>query len=254
MPACAAHHQFGQDILSRLDQDLRLCALAYKREYDTGLQGPDIFFFYKPYRRTDIADYGTACHNQPAIQMFIPILGQMRKKAALAYMIGLICHYTLDVCCHPYVDGHSRDASDHYRMEAAYDRHIIAQSGSAKSRHLLLYDTGLDFDAIATLWPGMDASTIRKCMKSMRFYTWLLDHKGILLIVETIAGKRGVFSSMSLPGAVPWEQQEHVRRLDELYSRALDEAPERIRRAHAAMGTVLQELTGFDRNYGGEAF
>jgi hypothetical protein len=253
MPDCVAHYQFGQDVLNRLDADLKSCALAYKREYDTGLQGPDIFFFYKPYRKTDIADYGTARHDQPAIQMFIPILAKVREKAALSYMMGLICHYTLDAYCHPYINGHSRDLSDHRRIEAAYDRHIISWRGSVKSRHLLAHTSGLDLDAIASLWPGMNPDIISKCLKSKRFYTWLLDHKGMLLILETVAGKRGVFFSMSLPRVVFQEQQEHARRLDELYSQAIDEAPERIRRGCAAMGGTVQELAGFDMNYGGEA-
>ncbi|NPV89321.1 MAG: zinc dependent phospholipase C family protein [Firmicutes bacterium] len=252
MPDCVAHYQFGQDILNRLDADLRSRALAYKREYDTGLQGPDLFYFYQPYRKTDVSDYGTACHEQPAIRMFIPILAEVREKAALSYMMGLICHYTLDACCHPYIDGHSRDISDHHRMEAAYDRHILSRCGSVRSRHLLVHTSGLDLEAIASLWPGMDAGIISRCLKSRRFYTWLLDHKGLILVLETVAGKHGAFSPISLPSAVSPEQREHARRLDELYSLALDEAPERMRRACAAMGTRPRELAGFNMNYGGE--
>lgn len=254
MPDCVAHYQFGQDVLHRLDSDLKSYILAYKREYDTGLQGPDIFFFYKPYRKTRVADYGVACHDQPAIQMFMPILAEVRETAALSYMLGLICHYTLDVCCHPYVNEHSRDIYDHHRMEVAYDRHTMLQWGTVRSRHLLAYTSGLDFAAMASLWDGRaaDAGIIKKCLQSRRFYTRLLDHRGLLLILETIAGKRGKFSPLSLPKAVPQEQQEHVRNLDLLYAKALDEAPERMRRAYAAMGTKLKRLSGFEMNHGGE--
>ena len=252
MPDCVAHYQFGQDVLSRLGVDLKSCALAYKREYDTGLQGPDLFFFYKPYRRTAVADYGTRRHEEPAMKMFGPILSQVHEKAALSYLMGLICHYTLDAACHPYVNGHSRDISDHHRMEAAYDRHIMLRSGFSGSRRLLTYPSGMDFEAIASLWPGMDADTVRKCLKSRRFYTRLLELRGFLLALETVAGKRGAFSSMFLPDAVPPEQQEHARRLDALYAEALGKAPDRIRAACAAMGTAPRQLAGFDMNYEGE--
>lgn len=253
MPDCVAHYRFGQDVLSRLGVDLKPCALAYKREYDTGLQGPDIFFFYKPYRRTAVSDYGTRRHDEPAMRMFGPILSQVHEKAALSYLMGLVCHYTLDAACHPYVNGHSRDISDHHRMEAAYDRHVISQSGFSGSRRLLSDTSGLDFDAIASLWPGMDVDIIRKCLKSRRFYTRLLECRGIVLVLETAAGKRGAFSSMFLPDAVPPEQQEHVRHLDELYAGALGEAPEKIRRACGAMGIAPRQLAGFETNYEGEA-
>ncbi len=255
MPDCVAHYKFGQDVLERLDTHLKSCIFAYRQEYNVGLQGPDIFFFYKPYRKTDIADYGIVCHEQPAIRMFAPILAKVRENAALSYLMGLICHYTLDACCHPYVYGHSRELSDHLRMEAAYDRHILAQYGFAKARCLLVYGYKPDFNAMAELWPGISAETIRKCVKAARFYSWLLDHKGLLQLCETVAGKRGVFSPMSLPDVISQEQQEHASRLDTLYFKALDVCPERIRRACKAMGTGLQQPEGFEMNYkGGEAY
>jgi hypothetical protein len=253
MPDCAAHYQFGQDVLGRLDPELKSCALAYWREYDMGLQGPDIFFFYQPYHKTRIADYGIARHEQPAIRMFSPILAEVRENAVLSYLMGLICHYTLDSCCHPYVNGNSRDITDHHRMEAAYDRHIITRHGFTEPRQLLAYPAGLDWNAAASLWPGMSAGILRKCLKSRRFYTRLLDHKRILLLLERAMGKRGAYSCMCLPGTVPQEQAGHVRRLDELYFKALARAPEKIRTACAAMGTAPRQLEGFNLNYEGEA-
>lgn len=253
MPDCAAHYRFGQDVLGRLDAELRSCAVAFKREYDIGLQGPDPFFFYRPWRKTEVAEYGTARHEQPAVRMFAPILRKAREKAALSYLMGLTCHYTLDACCHPYVNGHSRDLSDHLRMEAAYDRHILSQSGSAKTRYRLIPASGLDFGAIAALWPGMNADTVKVCIRSMRFYTRLVDRRGLMLLLEAAAGKRGAFSPMCLPDSVPPEQREHVRRLGELYAEALEEGPEKIRAACAAMGAEPLRLSGFDLNYEGEA-
>jgi hypothetical protein len=253
MPASAAHYQFGQDILNRLDPDLKSVVLAYKQEFDIGLQGPDIFFFYKPYRKTEIAEYGHKRHDQAAIRMFITILEKVRDKAALSYMIGLICHYTLDACCHPYVYKHSPDMIDHQLMEAAYDRHIISRSGLARARHLMIPASGLDFRAMAELWPGMSARIIRKCVKSQRNYTWLLDHKGILSACEAIAGKQGAFLTMSLPDALSRIQQKHAWNLDTLYSKALEECPKRIGQSFEAMGTKLTNQLGFDMNYMGEA-
>ena len=253
MPDCAAHYKFGQDVLDRVGAQLRTRALAFKREYDIGLQGPDPFFFYRPWRQTEIAAYGTARHEQPAVRMFAPILSQAPEKAALSYLMGLICHYALDARCHPYVNGRSRTSADHLRMEAAYDRHILSQSGSAGPRYLLIPASGLDFEAIGTLWPGMDADTVKACIKSMRFYTRLVDRKGLTLLLETAAGKRGAFSPMSLPRRVPPQQRENVRRLDELYAEALEECPEKIRAACAAIGAPPRRLRGFDLNYEGEA-
>lgn len=253
MPACAAHYQFGQDVLSRLDADLKSCALACKREYDIGLQGPDIFLFYKPYRKTGISDYGTRRHDQPAIRMFTPILVQRREGSVLSYLMGLICHYTLDKFCHPYVYEHSRRPFDHQRMESSFDRHIMSFYGLTKARYLYLPISGLDYKAMASLWPGITAGTIKKCVKAERRYTRLLDHKWILNALETAAKKPGEFTPMSLPDSVSGIQAEHVRHLNALYQKALGECPGMIRRAVDLMGTKLTGGQGFDLNYKGYA-
>ena len=52
MPASLAHFQFGREVLCSLDETVRAAVLTYPKEYDIGQQGPDVFFFYQPYRRT----------------------------------------------------------------------------------------------------------------------------------------------------------------------------------------------------------
>lgn len=252
MPDCAAHYQFGQDVLDRLPQHLRSQAKAFQREYDTGLQGPDIFFFYQPYHSNPVAQYGIDRHHEPGAKMFLPLVEKVHRKAALAYLMGLVCHYTLDACCHPYVNRHSGDMAGHHRMEAAYDRHLLSQWKEPIPRHCLAHASGMDFEAMATLWPGISAATVRACARSKRFYTWLMDRRFLIEAVETVAGRRGDFSILTLPKEVPAHQREHIRQLDELYARAVELAPQRILLIYDAMGTSPAELPGFETTYGGE--
>ena len=252
MPACIAHDHFGQDVLGRLDADTKPLALAHRREYEIGLQGPDIFFYYKPYKNTEIANYGVTRHFQPASRMFAPILENVHEGAALSYLLGLVCHYALDRCCHPYVSGHSRNLTDHLVMEAAYDRHILSRRNEAKVRYLYIPASGLDYGAMASLWPGMGADIIRKCVGAQRRYTYLLDHKKILNFLETAMRRQGAFSPMSLPNSVPETQAEHVSALDLLYKKALDECLALIRTAVGCMGTKQTLFSEFNLNYEGE--
>lgn len=252
MPDCVAHHQFGQDVLDRLPQQLRFQAAAYPREYETGLQGPDIFFFYQPYHKNSVAQYGIDRHREPGARMFLPLLEQAYEKAALAYLMGLVCHYTLDACCHPYVNRHSGGMPGHHRMEAAYDRHLLSRWKEPVPRHCLAHASGMDFEAMATLWPGISAATVRACAKSKRFYTWLMDRRTLISALEAVAGRQGEFSILTLPREVPPEQRKHARQLDELYARAVELAPVRIQLAYDVMGTSPRELPGFETTYGGE--
>jgi hypothetical protein len=253
MPACVAHYQFGQDILSRLGGELRPIIHAYKWEYDCGLQGPDIFYFYKPWRRTGIRDYGIARHNEPAARMFDAILATVCVKAALAYLIGLVCHYALDKQCHPYVNGYSSALYDHQRMESAFDRDTMSRAGLSEPRYRYLPVAGLDYRAIASLWPGIDAKTLRKCVRSERCAIRLLDRRRLLEACETVLGRCGALTMMTLPASVPEKWAEHVRQLRTLYERALDECPALIVSALEAMETKVFDGRGFDLNYKGLA-
>ncbi|SMC47166.1 zinc dependent phospholipase C family protein [Papillibacter cinnamivorans] len=252
MPACAAHYQFGQDVLHRLDEHWKSCALAHKREYDIGLQGPDPFFYYKPYRRNEVVRYGEERHGLPACRMFVPILEKVHEGAALSYMMGLICHYSLDKTCHPYVFAHCKTIDQHEQMESAFDRQILSARGWTEPRYLCLNPDGLDYPAMASLWPGMDGETLRKCVKSQRRLIRLLDYKRVLKVCQTVINKPGRFTAMSLPSCVPGNQAEHVRHLDALYRKALEECPELIRAACESMGKKPVSCRGFEQNYKGE--
>jgi hypothetical protein len=253
MPACFAHYQFGQDFLARLGGDIKSLALTFKREFDSGLQGPDIFFFSRPYRGNAVRDYGVERHNQPAVMMFAPILEKAREKAALSYALGLICHYVLDKGCHPYVYGHTGDSYGHARMESAFDRYIMAGRGVSKARYRCLPAGGLDCASMASLWPDIDADTIRKCARSERRAIRVLDHGKLLKTCEWLARKPGALTPMTLPEAVSGFYAEHVKNLYALYEKALDECAGLIRTALGSMGAALTHLPGFDLNYKGNA-
>lgn len=253
MPACIAHYQFGQDVLRRLDADIRSSVLSFKREFDSGLQGPDIFYFFKPYHPTEIRTYGVARHNEPAYWMFAPILEKVHEKAALSYLIGLICHYELDRHCHSYAFMQSHAGYEHQRMESAFDRYIMRTAGLSNGRFLYVPAGRLDYAAMASLWPGIKANTIRQCLRAERRAIWLLDHRTFLKTCEKVLRKPGALTPMTLPDNISGIETEHARHLKALYKKALDECPELIRTALGCMGSQPVNIPGFEFNYKGIA-
>ena len=171
----------------------------------------------------------------------------------MAYLMGLTCHYVLDKTCHPYVVAHSPTAAEHRRMESAFDRHVMMKNQSKKSRYHDIPAGTLDYEAMTRLWPGMTVQTVRDCVKAERCYTRLLDHRKFLDLFEKAAKRPGEFTSMSLPKNVTEEQVPHVRFLDTLYKKALQECPERIENAVSLMGTKTLNGLGFEQNYLGQA-
>ena len=50
MPAYYAHYRFGKEVSSKLTKvQLKEVISKYYPQFAMGLQGPDPFFFYKPY-------------------------------------------------------------------------------------------------------------------------------------------------------------------------------------------------------------
>ncbi len=132
MPAFYAHYRFGKQLLSTLPPDVKQCIHRFRRLYDMGLQGPDLFFYYNPVIKTQVGDLGGTFHRQSGQEFFTRACAQATSEAARSYLYGLLGHYCLDSGCHPYVNqvveqGQAR----HIALESEFDRYLMAADGIA---------------------------------------------------------------------------------------------------------------------------
>lgn len=252
MPACMAHYQFGQDVLSLLGRDVKSFALTHKKEFDIGLQGPDIFFYYKPYQENKINAYGRALHSAPAIRMFAPIIKKVSTGASLSYLMGLICHYTLDSCCHPYINSRNRSIAHHMFMEAAYDRHIISKNGLVGLKNSCIPSQGLDYDAITSVWDSVTLSEVRHSIESQSLCTRLLNGINPFKLLEVLSSKRGVITPVTLPYRAPVIQDRHVYIINDYYGEAVSRCPGLITKAVCCIGSSKADCPEFKLNHDGE--
>jgi hypothetical protein len=251
MPSIIAHYRFGQDIIERLNPDIGTVINNYKQEYNIGLQGPDIFYYYKPFKENEIYDFGVKCHSNSATKMFGPMIAQKQENAALSYLLGLICHYTLDRCCHPYIYANSHNISEHLVMESVYDRYVMQCYKIIDSQYKYIEAAGADYWALASLWYNITDMTVKKSIVSMRNYSRLLGHKIILRICETVLKKEGVFDSMVVPKKVNQSYAVHNLALDSLYEAALNEGRRIITETVNTMGTEDVCIKNYILNYEG---
>ena len=108
MPAFYAHKRFGAQVAKILPADLSTIVTKHYTAYDIGLQGPDIYFYYRPCYINRIIKTGIGLHHAPARDFFENALRVMKKtprdSAQYAYLMGFIAHFTLDSECHGYVN------------------------------------------------------------------------------------------------------------------------------------------------------
>ncbi len=199
MPAVAAHFKFGQLVFSNLDDEIKKVIANNKDLFDLATQGPDLLFYYNPIKRNTVSEYGHTIHAQSAEKLFGGILNRKISKNPdiLAYVLGVICHYCLDVACHPFVNDFANgNTAMHTSLESDFDLTIINKYDMVINRKIYI-PADVDYAAIAAVYL-LTSDEIRQCTKSMKGYNQLLNYTSIIKVGERFIGKTGIFSGLSL--------------------------------------------------------
>lgn len=135
MPAFTLHYLFGTDTLHDLENGrIKRAARNYPCAFSLGLQGPDIFFYYLPmYLKEE--KIGTMMHDGGANLFFRNLMAYQEKLAdegeqelVLAYMAGMLGHYSLDTVFHPYVYAYTDFHPGLKQSKSYYARHFAMES------------------------------------------------------------------------------------------------------------------------------
>lgn len=130
MPALYAHNRFGGEVVKHLDDELADIIQKHYTQFRIGLQGPDIFFFYQPWKKTPVSACGYALHDEYADVFFEKAAEIIREKGRnsreYAYILGFICHFSLDSECHPYVEKMVKEIEvGHIEIEGEFEKHLL---------------------------------------------------------------------------------------------------------------------------------
>ena len=136
MPALYAHYRFGARVSRCLDGDLKDIVKKYHAQFVIGLQGPDLFFFYRPWSLNRVSKYGYHLHSLSAAPFFEHGISVVKEKGRdsgeYAYLLGFLCHFILDSECHPYVEEMIRETGvQHLEIEEEFenmDQDTVKQS------------------------------------------------------------------------------------------------------------------------------
>lgn len=174
MPANYAHYRFGKQVLSDLPADVRQCIQRFRRMYDMGLHGPDIFFYYNPFLKTAVGDLGETYHRRTGQEFFAHACAKATTEAAKAYLYGLLGHYCLDSACHPFVEKADMSGeARHVALESEFDRYLMAMDGIAEphtydqTKHIRL--TRGECMTVAEFYPPATGGNVSWCVRFMGF-------------------------------------------------------------------------------------
>lgn len=176
MASHITHYLFGKRIVDRLPREARQVIYRYPEHFLIGNQGPDLFFFHITSKRRHIGPY---IHDLP----FEYLLFKNRDWLATmpddtptwAYFLGLVCHFSLDIAFHPYIDAIEKEISiDHMTIEREFDRHLLEEEhipfGTFMEREIIPHPDGI-VDAVYPIYrPYFNTSShdIRQALFSFR--------------------------------------------------------------------------------------
>ena len=239
MPANYAHHRFGKQILPTLPADVRQCIQRFRRMFDMGLHGPDIFFYYNPFLKTAVGDLGGKFHMQTGQEFFPTACAAANSEAARAYLYGLLGHYCLDSVCHPYVQQIvDIGEATHVALESEFDRYLMALD-KVPSPHT--YDMSKHFKltrgecmSVAEFYPPATGANISQCVNIMAFASKLLANPKRDRTEKLLRRIKPELCDNLIPTAEVEELALYVQELKEHYDRALERYP-----------VLLEQLTAY---------
>jgi len=175
MPANYAHYRFGAEMLKLMPGDIRRKVNRFRRLYDVGLHGPDVFFYSNPLHGTKVSDMGRRLHGQSGADFFMRACRGLRmepSEAGETYLYGLLSHYCLDSGCRPFAEEKAReDDCTLGGIEAEFDRFLLEKDGKVPpceqdlSRHMRL--TPEEYKIAAGFYSGVNPAQMQAVVKNM---------------------------------------------------------------------------------------
>ena len=253
MPAIYAHLRFGDEVAATLPSDLRECADKYPEAFHLGTQGPDILFYHKPLTKNDIRAYGTTLHRMSAEEFFLPAATTLLSEGNAdspkkAYLMGFLCHFTLDVTCHPFIDEHSSTQLTHGKIESEFDKYLLRKDGKPiRGYNTATPISGENFtaEACASLL-DVPLKNIHRAVKTMKKINGWFSKKCELFHVFAhtflkIAGLERKFGDMFLHKKDDPLCENLNGRLFEKFQTAISHASELIQEYFSSLQTAVVE-------------
>lgn len=261
MPSTYAHLRLGNEVVERLEGDVRRACDEHRDLYLIGLHGPDIMFYYDALHRNPVSQIGYDMHDRPGREFFGPAKDAVQETgdAGRAYLFGFICHFVLDSEAHPYIEDyiHARTVA-HTAIEGEFDRMLLERDGKVPAKTFLAGHIQTDeagFATIARFIPGVTPEQVGQSLESMRKYNKLLVAPGRVkrALISALLKKTGNYDDMI--GLVIRNEPDprcadSDRALDSIYAKSVDLSVELIGVLDDYLEGRIDELPPrFDRTF-----
>lgn len=258
MPANYAHYRMGLLTVDKLPASFRRPIGRFRRFFDVGLHGPDIFFHYNPFWNNPVTQMGSDFHRKTGRDFFTAACAAWKaapSEAATAYLYGLLGHYCLDSIVHPYVcEKDKAGIARHAELETDFDRYLLRLDGKVPpqlqsvSEHMHL-TRGEAVTAAQFFSPATPAQVYQSVRRSALFARLLAHKKRKLLKLILKPANENVRDHVMMSQANPRCQGMYPE-LMALYNLALERYPLMLEQLQAHLDTGAEFGEYFDAIFG----
>lgn len=244
MPGVYAHYRFGNQVLSQLSPKQKQCVTRFRRLYDMGLYGGDIFAFYNPLMQTDTGSLEESYHSKTGIDFFTQALTQATTEGARAYLYGVLAHYCLDSLCKAYLLRQKEAGASLPQINRDFDCYLLTLDGKELpydlSHHMEL--TRGECVTVSQFYPPATAAQTHSAIRHMTLFFRFLAGKNQKWVrrVLSFLGKAEL-QARAFPAELPYKPKNTDQELMSRYNRAAKLYPELLKELTRAMeeGTSL---------------
>lgn len=264
MPTTYTHDLFGKLVYRKLPGEMKELIKENGDLYRIGLHGPDIFFYQLLKGRVN--QFGVQMHNERAKAFFEQGMAQIREKEnrpLLAYLLGFGCHYLLDSTCHPYVNQMVKEKIiNHTLLEKEWDRQLLIANGyhalMAHPADCLVPEK--EYAAvIQQVFPLLSVNDIYESVRMQKFLLNLMVYGKngmtgkVVKAVCNMSKKEDVreLADHFMRKNAVYESKEPIHKLNELFDKALEEAPAELERLYALSFMDMELSSRWNLTYNG---
>lgn len=203
MPSAYAHDRFGRLVMEKLPGWAGDVLARGRDLYFIGLQGPDIFYYYNPLFPNQVWKDADRLHDLTGRRFFrrerrAAGLPEMDDAEAVSYLMGLVCHFTLDSMVHAFVEDYkAKTGIPHITIEGEFDRYLIASEGRDPVREVLtenFHPSPHAAEVITRFYPWMGRRVIDRSLRRVVSLSRLIycPHKPrreLIFMAMKMAGK-----------------------------------------------------------------
>lgn len=133
MPANYAFHRFGAEALRRLPEKQQRPIQRFRRLYNGGLLGADLFFYFQPLLHSSVGELYHTYNSMTGREFFTQacdLLKQNPSEGGMACLYGLLANYCLNTQLTPlFREAMAQGSLSRTELEVELDRYLLCQDG-----------------------------------------------------------------------------------------------------------------------------